>query len=165
MKLLYFCKPMNRTILLSTIVFSGICLLLGTSSSFIAVDQIRDWYPLISKPSWTPPSSIFGPVWTVLYILIGFSVALIYSVKSNDAKYAIWFFIFHFSLNLSWSIVFFKFHLIGAGCFVIMMMVLSLIILMFLFFNIRKLACYVLIPYLMWLFVALAVNSAVWIMN
>ena len=156
---------MKQTIFFPTIVFSGICLMLGIASSFSTVDQIRDWYPLISKPSWTPPSWIFGPVWTVLYILMGFSLALIYSVKSNDAKYAIWFFIFHFSLNLSWSIIFFKFHLIGVACFVIMMMVLSLIILMFLFFNIRKLACYVLIPYLLWLFVALAINSAVWIMN
>ncbi|MFY7862018.1 MAG: TspO/MBR family protein [Chitinophagales bacterium] len=156
---------MKQTIFFPTIVFSGICLMLGIASSFSTVDQIRDWYPLISKPSWTPPSWIFGPVWTVLYILMGFSLALIYSVKSNDAKYAIWFFIFHFLLNLSWSIIFFKFHLIGVACFVIMMMVLSLIILMFLFFNIRKLACYVLIPYLLWLFVALAINSAVWIMN
>ena len=62
----------------ATLILSmGTCLLVGVSGSLVTVTSVREWYPYIQKPSWTPPGAVFGPVWTLLYLLMGVSAWLI----------------------------------------------------------------------------------------
>lgn len=147
------------------LISSVACLILGLLSGLSSSGQINGWYTTIYKPSWTPPNWIFGPVWTILYISMGIAIAIIWNSKDDYKKQSLWFFAFHFLLNLSWSYFFFGMQMLGIGFIIILLMVLTLLIVIFLFYRIDRRAGYILIPYLMWISFAMALNAAIWIMN
>jgi translocator protein len=84
------------------------CLAIGGLSSILTSESVRDWYPTIHKPSWTPPSWLFGPVWTILYAMIAIAVWLVWCRReSGDIHSALVWFAFQLFLNAPWSPLFF----------------------------------------------------------
>lgn len=148
------------------IVSTGICLLVGVSGSLVTATSVREWYPHIEKPSRTPPSSVFGPVWTVLYLLMGISVWLIWRDKGASARRtALLIFAVQLVLNGMWSFLFFGLRSPGWAALEIVLLWCSIVATMLAFSRIRRLAAGLLLPYLMWVSYAAALNVAIWNLN
>jgi len=97
-----------------------LCQLAGFIGSFFTRDSLG-WYYTLTKPSFRPPNWLFGPVWIVLYLLMGIALYMIWKrgFKSSESKYPIIIFIIQLAINASWSIVFFGARSIGGGLIVI----------------------------------------------
>ncbi len=165
----YFKQGLWLKILISVIV----CLGLGFLSGFSTVSEIQGWYAELNKPVFTPPNWLFGPAWTIIYILIGGSFGLIWQVSAK-ARYPIIvkfanrglvIFGIHFLLNLAWTPVFFGFHNPELGLVVILLLLAFIIILIRHFFRLDRVASFLLIPYLLWVSFATALNLSIVILN
>ncbi len=124
------------------------------------------FYTQLVRPVWAPPPSIFGPVWTVLYSLMGIAVWLAWRVGGlRVAKLAFTLFLVQLALNALWSWFFFGWHR-GALAFADIVVLWALIIAtVVLFWRIRPLAGALLVPYLLWVSFAMALNYSVWQFN
>jgi benzodiazapine receptor len=141
------------------------CLLLGTSSGLVTVSEIGSWYAGINKPTWNPPSWLFGPVWTLLYILMGVAAALVWHAKDTLTPKALQTFVIQFILNLAWSPLFFYFHLIGLALAEMLVMWVLIIITIKQFYAIHKGSAYLLIPYLAWVSFATFLTATIYYLN
>ena len=142
-----------------------ICTSLGFLSGISTADSITNWFQFVKKPSWNPPSWLFAPVWTLLYILMGISVALIWKSNSNSKKSAISLFVIQFILNLCWSIIFFNQHQTGWAFIEIIIMLIFIIMTTISFYKINKTAAYLLLPYICWVSFATVLNGTIWFLN
>lgn len=132
--------------------------LIGTIFTFSAIPT---WYALLNKPSFSPPNWLFGPVWTILYTLIGISFYLIWTNKKGSLKL----FLFHLFLNAIWSPIFFGAKNLGLAFVVILLMDITLIIIIKSFYKLSKVAGIILIPYLLWISFASLLNYSIWKLN
>ena len=136
---------------------------------FSTVQSITNWFQYIKKPSWNPPDWLFGPVWTLLYILMGIALAFIwYSNHPAKNKAILLFafqFAFQFALNLAWSFIFFNQHLIGWALAEILLMFVAIVLTIFSFYKINKTGASLLFPYLAWVVFASILNAAIWLLN
>ena len=142
-----------------------ICTSLGFLSGISTADSIANWFQFVKKPSWNPPSWLFAPVWTLLYILMGISVALIWHSNSKNKKTAIVLFIIQFILNIAWSIIFFNQHMPGLAFIEIIVMLVFIILTTVSFYKINKTAAYLLLPYICWVSFATVLNGTIWFLN
>jgi len=142
-------------------------LVVGAIGGGATVSEISTWYSTINKPSLLPPNWIFGPVWTLLYILMGISFYLVWSSKINSKKISVvWkWFLGQLSLNLLWSFLFFKWHLLWAAVLEIVILWLVILGNIIYFKKINKSAGNLLIPYLLWVTFASYLTIAVWRLN
>lgn len=141
-------------------------LLIGGISGFATATSITTWYVDINKPSFNPPNYLFGPVWTVLYILMGISIYIILqSPKTEFRKKAIAIFCIQLFLNFCWSFIFFKFQLLGLAFIEIILMWASILTMIVVFFEINKKAALLQIPYLLWVSFASVLNGSIWFLN
>jgi len=142
------------------------CLIVGASGAFVTAMSVRDWYPYIQKPSWTPPSAVFGPVWTVLYLLMGVSAWLIWRDSVGSARRtALLIFAIQLVLNGTWSLLFFGLRSPGWAALEIVLLWGSIVATMFTFAGINRLAASLLFPYLLWVSYAMALNVTIWNLN
>lgn len=125
------------------------------------------WYNTLNKPFFTPPSWLFGPAWTVLYILIAVSAILIFrqGIKKVKVKEALKLFGVQLALNLIWSPVFFGLHNIFLSLVIIAVLLYLILLTIQAFSKIDKTASYLLWPYLAWVGYATVLNFSIWIMN
>ena len=143
-----------------------ICFLPGIIGGFFTSANLYPWYDKLDKPYFNPPSWVFSPVWTTLYILMGISLFLVLKAEnSNDKKQALTFFAVQLILNGLWSIVFFGLHSILGAFIVIIFLLLFIILSMLKFYRISKPAAYLLIPYLLWVSFATVLNFFIYILN
>ncbi len=157
---------MKKRILYITISVA-VCLLIGFLSSIATQSSVNDWYVTLNKPGFTPPNALFAPVWTVLYILMGISAGIVWSKGYHHiwVKTALYHFVFQLLFNALWSIVFFglKNPLLG---FVVILILLTLVMLTIRWFRvISKPAALLLVPYLLWVAFASALNYKIWELN
>lgn len=153
---------------LKLLVFSiGICELAGIIGSIFTFSSVKTWYLTLNKPSFNPPSSIFGPVWTILYLLMGVSLYLILLKlkKNKSVKYAVKTFFIHLVFNSLWSIVFFGFHNLSLSLVIIVILLGLIIYLIKLFEKIDKNASMLLLPYVAWVAFATVLNFTIWSLN
>lgn len=124
------------------------------------------WYELLQKPSWTPPNWVFPVVWPILYIMMGISAWLIWKIKevSISSTEFTWFFV-QLILNGLWSWIFFGMNLISTGLAEILLLWISLVFTILLFWNRSRIAGLLLVPYLLWISYASALNFAIWQLN
>jgi translocator protein len=137
----------------------------GVIGSFATFSAIPTWYAGLIKPAFSPPSWVFGPVWTVLYTLIGISLFLVWQAKGKEKKVALSIFFVHLFLNALWSILFFGLHNPSLAFLEILLLLATLLVVMWQFWHIRPLAAYLLIPYLLWVSFAAFLNFALWQLN
>ncbi|MFZ0390351.1 MAG: TspO/MBR family protein [Calditrichia bacterium] len=152
---------MKISTVLTFILIMLLAFLPGIIGSQFPADE---WYRMLQKPSFNPPSWIFGPVWTFLYILIGISGFLAWENRGSS-KTAFWVFGLQLLLNGLWSYVFFGLHLIWGAFLVIILLLISIIVNGLLFYRIKKSAGYLFIPYLLWVMFATALNLSIGLLN
>ena len=155
---------MNKIIVL--ILCISLTLFIGAISGIATASGINNWYVTLNKPVFNPPNYLFGPVWTVLYILMGVSFYLILQSKNSILKKrAIMIFFIQLFLNFCWSFLFFKFQLVGIAFIEIIFIWVSIIIMIVAFYKINKIASCLQIPYLLWVSFASVLNGSIWILN
>ena len=147
-----------------------ICLAAGIIGSAFTMPAIAGWYATLAKPAFSPPNWLFGPAWTVLYILMGASLYLVWSKNSTlkEAKWksiAIRAFALQLILNVAWSVLFFGLHSPALGFVGIVALWISIAATMRLFRKIDRKAFWLLVPYILWVSFAAMLNFSVWMMN
>lgn len=140
-------------------------LLVGGISGIATVSGIKDWYVHLNKPFFNPPNYLFGPVWSLLYLLMGVSFYMILQSKSVTKKKAILIFFIQLILNFWWSFLFFKFQLLGISMIEIILMWISILWMIIEFKKINKTAAYLQLPYLAWVTFASLLNASIWYLN
>lgn len=154
----------NLAKLILSILF---CELVGIAATPFTIPAISSWYKTLHKPSFSPPNWVFGPVWTVLYFLMGVSFFLIWNRKMRTKKErsALLFFFVQLLLNFLWSFLFFGLHSPLLSLIDIILMVIFIGITMKDFFQISKPAFLLFIPYLLWVSFATMLNAAILFLN
>ena len=136
-----------------------LCVLLGFLSGQVGAGPESAWFEALVKPDIFPEPKWFGIIWTILYIMIGLSVALVASAwGARGRTAALWVFAGHFALNLAWTPTFFAMQQITLALFLIIAIVLSLLLVVALFWKVRGLAAFLLLPYLAWVCFAMLLN-------
>jgi translocator protein len=123
------------------------------------------WYAALEKPSWNPPSWVFGPVWTGLYLLMGLAAWLVWDRYRSAARTALAVFVLQIILNGLWSYLFFGLQspaLAFAGIVVLWILIVATLVL---FWRLRTVAGVLLLPYLAWVSFAAALNFSIWQLN
>lgn len=144
-----------------------ICELAGIIGSVFTAPSIPGWYEGLAKPPFNPPNWIFGPVWTILYAMMGVAAYLVYEkgMRNKEVKRAMAVFAGQLLLNTLWSIVFFGAHMILAGVGVIVLLWVGILASILLFRPISKPAACLLVPYILWVSFATVLNSSLYILN
>lgn len=146
-------------------VFIGASLLAGYIGSMSTFENIPTWYAALTKPSWTPPNWVFGPVWTTLYVLMGSAAALVWNSRKSRRRNAVVFFLAHLVVNAAWSIVFFGQQDPGTALWIIAVLWIMIATMMVWFWRFSHLATYLLVPYLAWVSYASTLNAGVYFLN
>ncbi|NIS78954.1 MAG: tryptophan-rich sensory protein [Anaerolineales bacterium] len=152
--------------LIGLIVWMAICFGAGWLGSIFTTPSIPAWYADLIKPSWTPPGWVFGPVWSVLYLMMAIAAWLVWR---HDGLYAaavpITLFMLQLLLNAAWSILFFGLRLPGVAFLEIVILWFAIFATLIAFWRTSTAAGYLLLPYLVWVAFAAALNFAIWRMN
>ncbi|MBL8886859.1 MAG: tryptophan-rich sensory protein [Phycisphaerales bacterium] len=140
-----------------------LCFAAATAAVFVSVDG---WYVTLNKPSWNPPSWLFGPVWTLLYIMMGVAAWLVWR-KGGWAlqRWPLVLFLVQWLLNALWTPLFFGMHLLGWALFDILLLWIAIAATIHVFWRVSKPAAWLLVPYLAWVSFATALNFAIWQLN
>ena len=137
---------------------------IGLLGGIFNVKSIPKWYSKLRKPRFNPPARIFGPVWTILYLMMGISFYLIWTSDKSIYLASIIFAI-QLIFNFAWSGIFFGAHKPGLAFIEIIFLWLSIIATIVMFYPISQLASYLLVPYLLWVSFASVLNFAIYWLN
>jgi len=141
-------------------------LVVGGISGFFTAGAVNDWYLTLNKPSFNPPSWVFGPVWTLLYLLMGWSLYRIWSLPASAQRNkAISVFFIQLTLNFFWSLIFFRWQAMGVALIEISALWITILWMIQLFRKLSPSAAIINIPYLLWVSFATALNAAYWSLN
>jgi translocator protein len=147
-----------------------ICILavvaIGGTSGLLGARTIDTWYASIKKPDWNPPNELFGPVWTLLYVLMGIGLFLI--VKSSNSLYrqnALIIFGVQLTLNFFWTLIFFRWQMMGFALLNILVLLLMIALMIIAFRKVDKTAAVLQVPYAIWVSFATILNATLWYMN
>lgn len=153
--------------ILTLVLSIAVCQGAGLIGIVFTVSSIENWYNLLNQPSFRPPNWLFGPVWTILYSLMGISLYWIWTAgtKKKEVRDALKLFAVHLILNTSWSIVFFGMHNIPLSLVNIIALWVLIVIVMIKFYKIDKRASLILLPYLAWVSFATILNFAIVLLN
>ena len=149
---------------LSFILFLLLTYSASAIGGFVTVGFKEPWYSLINKPSFNPPSWIFAPVWTILYLMMTIAIWQFWHSKNRDMN-TIYIYFIHIVFNTTWSIVFFGLHKILFALLVLMILIYLIIILILRFKRVNMLSFYLMIPYLLWCCFALILNFNLFLLN
>ena len=149
---------------LSFILFALVTYSASVIGGMATIEFKEPWYSLLIKPPYNPPSWVFAPVWTTLYLMMTIAIWLFCHSKNRDLN-TLYFYIIHLIFNTTWSVVFFVFHKIFLALVVLIILVILIIILMIRFRRVNMLSYYLMIPYLLWCFFALVLNTSLLILN
>jgi len=143
-----------------------LCLGVAWTGSLVTRPAIPGWYAALAKPAWTPPSWVFGPVWTALYIAMGVAAWLVWRKGGwAAAVLPLTLFFVQLALNAAWSPLFFGLHRIGWAFFDIVLLWGAIFATLLAFWRVEPTAGWLLLPYLLWVSYACALNFAIWRMN
>ena len=146
------------------IVCIAVCLAAAGLGSALTQPALRPWYASLNKPRWTPPNWLFGPAWTMLFLAMAFAAWLVWRQSSLTAV-PMQLFLVQLLLNVSWSVVFFRLRSPGGAFVEIVLLWCGILITTFAFGSIVPLAGWLMIPYLIWVTYAAALNFAIWRLN
>jgi tryptophan-rich sensory protein len=163
-KYLLYTKRTPVLIPYQTLVLSiGLCLCAGALGGLFTTTGADSWYASIVKPSFNPPNWVFGPVWTLLYILMGVALYLAIRQKASWSILAV--FMGQLALNALWSILFFGLESPVLALVCIIVLWVSILTCIILFYKQSRAAAYLLLPYLLWVSFATILNWAIWLLN
>ena len=140
--------------------------LAGGIGAIFTTSKIPTWYATLNQPSWNPPAWLFGPVWTILYALMGASLWLLWQAKDSERKRAaLVVFWAQLAVNVLWSVVFFGLENPGLGVAVILVLFFLIITLIDHAWKVNRWASVIMIPYAAWVAFASVLNYTVWQLN
>jgi tryptophan-rich sensory protein len=143
------------------IVSISLPLFVGGLSGFFTANEIDGWYATLIQPSFNPPNWLFAPVWTTLYITMGISFYIMWTLpKMRGRKQAYQIYFVQLILNFFWSILFFSAHQIGWAFVDILLMLLTISVMINYFRKFSPIAAFINIPYLLWVTFATILNGA-----
>lgn len=151
---------------LNYIIIPLVTILTSGVGSWITNNGMK-WYKSINLPTWTPPGSVIGTVWTVLFILATISALIVWNTAKHN-NYFWWIiglFLVNAVLNVGWSFLFFGQHLIGPAIFEAGLLGLSVVGLVILIWPLSRLAASLLIPYAAWVSFATYLTYSIWSLN
>ena len=154
---------MTKNKYLSLFLILFITFIASAIGGFTTASFKEPWYSQIILPSFNPPSWVFAPVWTILYIMMSVAIWKIW-IDTFDLKLLKIYFI-HLFFNGSWSIVFFGFHLIGLALINLVLIIIFIVVLMKIYKTKNKVSFYIMIPYLLWSSYALILNISIFLLN
>lgn len=149
----------------SLIISLSISLGIGFLSGVLTMESINEQYTALIKPPFAPPGYIFGIVWPILYVLMGISAYLVYQSHSDEKKQALMVYGIQLILNFFWPILFFNLTMKLMAFLLILTLILLIIIMIRKFYNIKPLAAYLQIPYLLWCIFAAYLNLGIFLLN
>lgn len=150
--------------------FGGLAALLAVCLGVMAIGgavtstTVGTWYQTLEKPDFAPPDWVFGPVWTVLYIMIAVAGWLVWR-RAGVRGPAQSLFAAQLALNLAWTVLFFGMTWIGAALVEIVILWIAIAATTKAFWGISRTAALLFLPYLLWVGYAAALNGAIWVMN
>jgi translocator protein len=158
---------MSWTDVIKLIVSIVVCEGAGGIGAIFTTPAISTWYAKLKKPDFTPPNSVFGPVWITLYLLMAVAVFLVWrgGLGQKGAWAAFTVFWIQLALNILWSVVFFGFKSPFGGVVLIIILWIAILVTIILFFRISPVAGGLLIPYIIWVSIAANLNIQVWLLN
>lgn len=144
----------------------ALCLIIGVLGSMLTVPSLYPWFASLEKPSFNPPNWIFSPVWTTLFVLMGYALWRILSGGSYSQRLmAFRIFTIQLVLNLAWSGAFFYLQCPGLGLIVILFLLVAIAITMALFFKLDRVAGWLFVPYVLWVSFATVLNLSIFLLN
>jgi tryptophan-rich sensory protein len=147
------------------------CELVGILGAATTATGDSSWYETLAKPPFNPPSWLFGPVWTALYALMGIAAFLVWregrraDADRPEVKRALTLFAVQLVLNGIWTPIFFGAESIVGGGVVIVALLVALALTVRAFFGVSRTAGWLLVPYLLWVAFATALNLSIWWLN
>lgn len=145
---------------ISLAAVSAVAVLGGLASASAGAE-----YQRLEQPSWAPPSWLFGPVWTVLYLTMAVAAWVVWRSRDPQRKPALIVYGIQLVLNLAWTPLFFGLELRQIALVDIVVLDIAIVATIVLFMRVRRIAGLVLIPYLAWGLFATALNYSIWSLN
>lgn len=141
--------------------------LVGLSGSLFTDNSEGSWFQTLAKPEWNPPGWVFGPVWTLLYILMGLALYLVWKSDAPPRlkRPALTLWVLQMIFNFLWSLLFFGMHQMDIAFYEIVALWILILLTIFAFARISKLAAWLLVPYISWVSFAALLNYSIWQMN
>ncbi len=157
----------RKSVLWWALICVPVVVLLGLGSGSVSGSaENSPWFEMLAKPAIYPPGWLFGVVWTILYTMMGFALALVLaSDRKEHRKPALIMFAVQLVVNLLWSPIFFGLHLIAVGFFWIVLLLVLVIATIAYFARVSRLAAALLVPYLAWVCFATLLNQQFWQLN
>lgn len=145
----------------------ALCFFVAFAGSMVTLPAIEGWYAGLLKPDFNPPNWIFGPVWSILYLLMGISFYIVWNkgISWRREKPAILAFMIQLFLNFLWSFVFFGLQQPLFAFFIIMALWLAILFTILQFKKFSKVAAYLLLPYIAWVTFASVLNLFIVVLN
>lgn len=153
----------------------ALCLAVGWIGSRVTAPALVDWYPALAKPVWTPPDAAFPIVWTALYAMMGVSAWLVWHRLADPGEarhgqgFARWLplciFLLQLGFNFLWSLLFFGLRSPALGVGDITLLLVAIVATIVAFRRVSPVAAWLMLPYLLWVGYATALNLAIWRMN
>jgi tryptophan-rich sensory protein len=141
----------------------ALCFAASASAVFVSTGG---WYAALHKPAWNPPPWVFGPVWSLLYLMMAVAAWLVWREGGwREQRRPLGLFLGQWLLNVLWTPLFFGLHLAGPAFGEIVALWLVLAATLRSFWRVRPLAGFLLLPYLAWVSFAAALNLALWRLN
>lgn len=159
--------PRNRLVdLIALAFFVALCLGIGALGGAVVATSVDTWYADLAKPSFTPPDSVFGPVWTVLYVLMAIAAWRVWRAADRDTRRGpLTLFALQLALTLGWTVVFFGLQKIGAALATIVVLDVGVVVTTLAFRPIDRWAGLLMLPYLAWTAFATVLTIAIWRLN
>lgn len=141
--------------------------IVGLSGALLTNTGDSSWFQQIEKPSWNPPSWLFAPVWTTLYILMGIALYIVWKSGAPDRlkKPAITLWAVQLVLNFFWTLIFFGAEEPGWALVEIIALWVAILLTIFAFARISKLSAWLLVPYIAWVSFASILTATIWQLN
>jgi translocator protein len=153
---------MNKWMVLAGFII--LCLGVGGVSGVVTAGAVANWFPTLNKPFFNPPSWIFAPVWTLLYIMMAIAAWRVW-LEGASSKPALNLFFIQLVLNFLWPLFFFGMHLPALALIDIIAMWIMITLTIRAFFGIAQPAGWLLVPYLAWVSFAAILNASIWWLN
>jgi translocator protein len=149
------------------IIATAVTMALGALGGTVTRDAMPIWYDSLNKPAFQPPNWIFGPVWTVLYAMMGIAAGIVWGAKQARFRkgQALGAYSVQLGLNIAWSLIFFGFRSPKIALVEMVILWIAIVVTLQLFYKINKAAGLLLVPYLLWVTFAAVLNAAIVALN
>ena len=160
-------SQLRMSLLRYALVTVPLTVLLGSVSGQLAGSGYGNpWFDALAKPAFMPPGWVFGVAWTILYVLLGLVLAMLLHARgARHRGLVIAVFLVQLAANYAWSPLFFAFHQVGWALALIAAMIGLTVALIVLLWWIRRLAAWMMLPYLLWLCFAASLTASIWTLN